>query len=94
MPKESGPLIGSISEIMQSEDFDFKKNKKMKTQPIIDKNRKRKTKDQIRILKSEFNLNPNWTDEKIDEIGNMTNLNKYQVYKWNWDKRKKLPDQH
>lgn len=58
------------------------KNKKSK--------RKRKNKMQIKKLEDEFSKNPHWTNEDVDRISAELKLDKSQVYKWNWDQKKKL----
>jgi len=40
-------------------------------------------------LKLEFNKNPNWTREKVEQLALELDLLTYQVYKWNWDRRKR-----
>jgi hypothetical protein len=52
--------------------------------------RKRKNKGQIKKLEEEFQKNPHWTNEDVDKISADLRLDKSQVYKWNWDQKKKL----
>lgn len=52
--------------------------------------RKRKNKDQIKKLEEEFAKNPHWSNEDVDKISDRLNLDRSQVYKWNWDQKKKL----
>ena len=52
--------------------------------------RKRKNKAQIKKLEEEFQKNPHWTNEDVDKISKDLKLDKSQVYKWNWDQKKKL----
>ncbi len=35
-------------------------------------------------------MNPEWTKEKVEELSFKTGLSESQVYKWNWDQRKKF----
>lgn len=49
---------------------------------------KRKSKAQLKILKSEFEANPNWNNQDMLRIAKMCNLKRSQVYKWNWDQKK------
>ena len=51
--------------------------------------RKRKTKMQIKKLEDEFDKNPHWTNEDVERISHDLKLDKSQVYKWNWDQKKK-----
>jgi len=34
--------------------------------------------------------NPHWTNVEVEEIASLTGLKESQVYKWNWDQKKKL----
>jgi len=52
--------------------------------------RKRKNKGQIKKLEEEFDKNPHWTNEDVDKISRDLKLDRSQVYKWNWDQKKKL----
>lgn len=52
--------------------------------------RKRKNKGQIKKLEEEFAKNPHWTNEDVDKISRDLKLDRSQVYKWNWDQKKKL----
>ena len=52
--------------------------------------RKRKNKGQIKKLEDEFNKNPHWSNDDVDKISRDLKLDKSQVYKWNWDQKKKL----
>jgi hypothetical protein len=38
----------------------------------------------------EFKINPEWTKEKVEDLSERTGLSESQVYKWNWDQRKKF----
>lgn len=53
------------------------------------KKRKRKSSGQIKILKQQLEMQPNWNKEKIVEMSEMTGLSQSQVYKWWWDQKKK-----
>lgn len=52
--------------------------------------RKRKNKAQVKKLEEEFSKNPHWTNEDVDKISRDLKLDRSQVYKWNWDQKKKL----
>lgn len=51
--------------------------------------RKRKNKTQIKKLEEEFSKNAHWTNEDVERISRDLKLDKSQVYKWNWDQKKK-----
>lgn len=51
--------------------------------------RRRKNKDQVKILQSEYAKNPNWDRPFMKELAKKTGLKPSQVYKWNWDQKKK-----
>jgi hypothetical protein len=58
-------------------------------------NRKRKRKNtmQLKILKAEYAKNKEWSKELITKISEMTGLTESQIYKWNWDQKKKEEDE-
>lgn len=53
-------------------------------------NNRRKTKGQVKLLEQEMEANSNWTNEDMERIAKKIGLSKSQVYKWNWDQRKKM----
>lgn len=53
------------------------------------KQRQKKSKEQITFLENEFIKNPNWDHQKNIEIALRLNLTVNTVRKWNWDSRKK-----
>ena len=75
----------------ESEDSEFKLEKKLKKTPENpNENKRRKTKHQVKMLEAELEANPHWTNEDMVKIAKKTGLSKSQVYKWNWDQKKKL----
>ena len=56
--------------------------------------RKRLTKTQITWLTKEFTSNPNWSQKKINEFGKELDMSSSAIYKWNWDRKKKLGIKH
>jgi hypothetical protein len=42
------------------------------------------------VLKKEFLINTNWNKEKVEELAKISGLYRGQVYKWNWDQRKRV----
>lgn len=53
------------------------------------KRRQRKNKDQIKILENEYKKNPNWSRDFIKDISERLGLRESQVYKWQWDQKKR-----
>jgi hypothetical protein len=51
--------------------------------------RLRKNQDQYKILLAEFKKNPNWEKEQLRLLSEKVNLSMAQIYKWNWDMRRK-----
>jgi len=51
--------------------------------------RRRKNKEQVQQLQKEYVKNTNWTRAFMKELAKMTGLKASQVYKWNWDQKKK-----
>lgn len=51
---------------------------------------RKKSKKQLEILESYFDLDVEWSLELVEKLATELNLEKDQVYKWNWDKRKRL----
>lgn len=74
--------IAEKVEIMRERDESSEKNSIRK--------RRRKTSNQLKILKVEFEKDSNWTKDHITRIANTTGLSESQVYKWCWDQKKRL----
>ena len=55
----------------------------------IIKKRKRKSTNQIKMLKQELDGEMNWSKDKIVKMADLTGLSQSQVYKWCWDQKKK-----
>lgn len=49
----------------------------------------RKNKCQVEFLQNEYTKNPNWTRVFMKSLAQKTGLKPSQIYKWNWDKKKK-----
>lgn len=47
--------------------------------------RRRKNKEQVKVLAVEYDKNPKWTRPFMKELAKRTGLKPSQVYKWNWD---------
>jgi hypothetical protein len=54
------------------------------------KRRKRKSLDQLRQLKEEYEKHSEWTKELMTKIALQTGLSEAQVYKWGWDQKKRF----
>jgi hypothetical protein len=52
----------------------------------------RKSVYQVKILKHEYIKNSSWTKEDMLEVGKLSGLTHYQVYKWYWEQKKKSGD--
>eukprot|EP00347_Sterkiella_histriomuscorum_P015151 403358126 len=55
--------------------------------------RQRKNLYQHNILVEEFDKNPNWDKDQIKQLSDRLGLKESQIYKWNWDHRKKSQQQ-
>ena len=55
----------------------------------LSKKRNRKNDEQINLLISEFYNNPFWSRDGIKRLSSITGLSEAQIYKWNWDFKKK-----
>ena len=53
------------------------------------KRRLRKNRDQHLILLNMYQKNPNWNKDIIQRLSDELGLKESQIYKWNWDQRKK-----
>jgi hypothetical protein len=72
---------------------------KNKKKSIVDENgkkiirrRKRKTYEQLQQLVKEFQANPEWSKDNMQEVSQRTGLSEAQVYKWGWDQKRKMLD--
>lgn len=55
--------------------------------------RKRKNMNQLKVLKAEYLKCKDWSKELITRISEITGLTESQIYKWNWDQKKKEEDE-
>jgi len=76
-----------------------KTKQRIKKKPCVDENgkkiirrRKRKTYEQLQILIKEFQANPEWSKDNMQEVSEKTGLSEAQVYKWGWDQKRKMLD--
>lgn len=76
----------------ESEESEYRIEKHMKkvVEEDPNANKRRKSKHQVKMLEAELEANPHWTNEDMVKIAKKTGLSKSQVYKWNWDQKKKL----
>ena len=47
-------------------------------------------KEQCKILEKEFKANPVWSKFKLNQISKKIGRDKDKVYKWLWERKKKL----
>lgn len=55
--------------------------------------RRRKNKHQVKFLQSEYSKNSNWDRSFMKDLAKKVGLKASQVYKWNWDQKKKEVDE-
>eukprot|EP00345_Euplotes_harpa_P019062 CAMPEP_0168334766 /NCGR_PEP_ID=MMETSP0213-20121227/10489_1 /TAXON_ID=151035 /ORGANISM="Euplotes harpa, Strain FSP1.4" /LENGTH=277 /DNA_ID=CAMNT_0008339525 /DNA_START=33 /DNA_END=869 /DNA_ORIENTATION=- len=80
LPKSRGQRV--------KRDMETTKKRAINEDPL--QNKRRKNKNQVKMLEAELEANPHWTNEDMIKIAKKTGLSKSQVYKWNWDQKKKL----
>lgn len=51
---------------------------------------RKKSKKQLETLESHFDIDTEWSLDLVERLASDLGLEKDQVYKWNWDKRKRL----
>ena len=51
---------------------------------------RRLTYKETSVLKAEFAKSHDWSAAKTTELANQLGLKRTKVYKWNWDKRKRM----
>jgi hypothetical protein len=56
---------------------------------VVEEQRRRKNKEQVKILQNEYTKNNNWTRAFMKDLAKKVGLKASQVYKWNWDQKKK-----
>lgn len=89
--KANGSGTKRNREEKDSQDSDFRIEKLVKkAEEDPNANKRRKTKHQVKMLEAELEANPHWTNDDMAKIAKKTGLSKSQVYKWNWDQKKKL----
>jgi len=92
--EQTTPMIPSPTPISKP-----KTKHKIKKKPPTDENgkkiirrRKRKTYEQLQTLIREFQANPEWSKDNMQEVSEKTGLSEAQVYKWGWDQKRKMND--
>lgn len=50
----------------------------------------RLTHEQHEFLLARFKQNPNWTADYVEELAHQLGCKPKKVYKWNWDRKKKV----
>jgi hypothetical protein len=73
----------------ESQDYDISPDSE---NPDLKSNRRRfrKNEIQVKVLIQEFDKNRFWSKKLVLELSAKTGLTESQVYKWNWDYRKKI----
>jgi hypothetical protein len=79
--------ISSTQNIYKSKKSSIDENGKK-----IIRRRKRKSYEQLQMLVKEFQANPEWSKDNMQEVSRKTGLSEAQVYKWGWDQRRKMLD--
>jgi len=64
--------------------------KKKKKARRVHKNRIRKSENQIKHLLTAFRKSIIWDRDAVNHLTELCDLSESQIYKWNWDQRKKL----
>eukprot|EP00347_Sterkiella_histriomuscorum_P011141 403373602 len=95
----SDDLNECVDFLLKKEKPEIKKDSKGATLRVIrhnssakskeKKKRQRKNLDQHSILSEYFDRNPNWDKITIQRLSDELGLKESQIYKWNWDQRKK-----
>jgi hypothetical protein len=83
--KPNTDLNALLSEVLTSGPTDPMVKRKRAISSKSNVTRVRKTKEQIKALKNEYELNSDWSSEDIEGLSGRLNLTKKQVYKWFWD---------
>lgn len=68
----------------------FKASKDASASNVNIRRHRKKSKKQLEILESYFDIDVEWSLELVEQLANELQLEKDQVYKWNWDKRKRM----
>ena len=79
-------LVDEILEASYGNGANMKSKKSL--QDLIRK-RNRKSKEQIKILENEYLREQNWSKAHMKNLSKKIGLSFGQIYKWNWDQRKK-----
>jgi len=93
------PLAPKLSKSKKTVDCLFSQLQSLKEQQDNDEEmmdeekRRRKNKEQVQILINEYIKNPNWTRAFMKDLAKRVGLKSSQVYKWNWDQKKKEADE-
>lgn len=88
-------LLESDDEIQQSSANDKEKKIQRVSKPSTSskvniRRHRKKSRNQLETLNSHFVLDEEWSLELVERLADELSLEKDQVYKWNWDKRKRI----
>lgn len=79
-----------LSDNSQKDKRPERANRTSATSGISIRRHRKKSKKQVEILEQHFKEDEEWSLSFVEQLANQLNLEKDQVYKWNWDKRKRL----
>ena len=79
-----------ISEPPQDQKNTERPDRASNTPGVNIRRHRKKSKKQIEVLESYFKEDEEWSLVLVEQLAKELNLEKDQVYKWNWDKRKRL----
>uniref|UniRef100_A0A7S3N413 Homeobox domain-containing protein n=1 Tax=Euplotes harpa TaxID=151035 RepID=A0A7S3N413_9SPIT len=100
--KKTGNYNHEVQRLLDQVDEEFdnevpilkvKKQRSTKVAPpanVSIRRHRKKNKKQIEILESHFTMDEEWSLQLVEQLASQLGLEKDQVYKWNWDKRKRL----
>eukprot|EP00347_Sterkiella_histriomuscorum_P005874 403354946 len=79
----------------QNEDYQLSNHDQKQIHKIVNRIRsssdcKKKSKEQSKMLKLAFQHNPIWNKKFIEQLSKKIGLCEVKIYKWNWDRSKKL----
>jgi len=89
--KNLNNMVNEILSKMKVDTSEFKSVIRHNSRAPKEKRRRlRKNREQSKYLEKEFSKDPNWTKPTITRLAKELRLKESQIYKWNWDTRKKM----
>lgn len=92
------PLVGkrirkTKKQLEQKKEELARTNEMLKSQGkqviLTSQEKREQKKEQVRVLLQEFEKNKNWSKPFIKDLSKQIGLSVTQIYKWNWDQKKK-----